>query len=48
MAETTGADDVELLSRIHEGFGILMAKKLVDELIFSQKGNEVVLIKYLV
>lgn len=30
------------------GFGILMARKLVDELIFSQKGNEVVLIKYLV
>ena len=29
------------------GFGILMAKKLVDELIFSEKGNEVVLIKYL-
>ena len=30
------------------GFGILVAKKLVDELIFSQKGNEVILIKYLV
>jgi anti-sigma regulatory factor (Ser/Thr protein kinase)/CheY-like chemotaxis protein len=29
------------------GFGILIAKKLVDELIFSEKGNEVVLIKYL-
>lgn len=29
------------------GFGILMAAKLVDELIFSEKGNEVVLIKYL-
>lgn len=29
------------------GFGILMAKKLVDELIFSERGNEVALIKYL-
>jgi DNA-binding response OmpR family regulator len=29
------------------GFGILMAKKLVDELIYSEKGNEVVLVKYL-
>ena len=29
------------------GFGILLAKKLVDELIFNEKGNEVVLVKYL-
>jgi len=29
------------------GFGILLAKKLVDELIYNEKGNEVVLIKYL-
>ncbi len=29
------------------GFGILIAKKLVDELIYSERGNEVVLIKYL-
>jgi DNA-binding response OmpR family regulator len=29
------------------GFGILLAKGLVDELIFSERGNEVVLIKYL-
>jgi anti-sigma regulatory factor (Ser/Thr protein kinase)/CheY-like chemotaxis protein len=29
------------------GFGILMAKRLVDELIFNEKGNEVLLIKYL-
>ena len=29
------------------GFGILLAKKLVDELIYSEKGNEVVLVKYL-
>jgi DNA-binding response OmpR family regulator len=29
------------------GFGILMARKLVDELIFDEKGNNVLLIKYL-
>jgi anti-sigma regulatory factor (Ser/Thr protein kinase)/CheY-like chemotaxis protein len=29
------------------GFGILLAKKLVDELIYNQQGNEVVLVKYL-
>jgi anti-sigma regulatory factor (Ser/Thr protein kinase) len=29
------------------GLGILLAKKLVDELIYSEKGNEVVLVKYL-
>jgi anti-sigma regulatory factor (Ser/Thr protein kinase)/DNA-binding NarL/FixJ family response regulator len=29
------------------GFGILMAKKLVDDLLYSEKGNEVLLIKYL-
>jgi DNA-binding NarL/FixJ family response regulator len=29
------------------GFGILMAKKLVDELLYNEKGNEVLLIKYL-
>jgi anti-sigma regulatory factor (Ser/Thr protein kinase)/CheY-like chemotaxis protein len=29
------------------GFGILMAKNVVDELIFSEHGNEVVLIKHL-
>jgi anti-sigma regulatory factor (Ser/Thr protein kinase)/ActR/RegA family two-component response regulator len=29
------------------GFGILMAKKLVDELLFNEKGNEAILIKYL-
>ena len=29
------------------GFGILMAKKLVDELIYNEKGNEVMLVKYL-
>jgi anti-sigma regulatory factor (Ser/Thr protein kinase) len=29
------------------GFGILLAKKLVDELIYNEKSNEVVLVKYL-
>ena len=29
------------------GFGVLMAKKLVDEVIYGERGNDVVLIKYL-
>lgn len=29
------------------GFGILMARHMVDELIYSEKGNELILIKYL-
>jgi anti-sigma regulatory factor (Ser/Thr protein kinase) len=29
------------------GFGILMATKLVDDLIYNDKGNEVLLVKYL-
>jgi anti-sigma regulatory factor (Ser/Thr protein kinase)/ActR/RegA family two-component response regulator len=29
------------------GYGILMAQKLVDELIYNQEGNEVLLVKYL-
>jgi DNA-binding NarL/FixJ family response regulator len=29
------------------GYGVLMAKKYVDELVYGEKGNEVVLIKYL-
>ena len=29
------------------GFGLLMAKKLVDELIYNEKGNDVLLVKYL-
>jgi CheY-like chemotaxis protein/anti-sigma regulatory factor (Ser/Thr protein kinase) len=28
------------------GFGVMLAQKLVDELIYSQKGNEVLLVKY--
>jgi DNA-binding NarL/FixJ family response regulator/anti-sigma regulatory factor (Ser/Thr protein kinase) len=29
------------------GFGVLLAKHLVDELLYNEKGNEVVLVKYL-
>jgi anti-sigma regulatory factor (Ser/Thr protein kinase)/CheY-like chemotaxis protein len=29
------------------GFGMLMARKLVDELIYNEQGNDVVLVKYL-
>jgi len=29
------------------GLGILLARKLVDQVIYGQKGNEVLLIKYL-
>jgi len=29
------------------GFGVLLARQLVDELIYGQDGNEVLLIKYL-
>jgi anti-sigma regulatory factor (Ser/Thr protein kinase)/CheY-like chemotaxis protein len=29
------------------GYGVLLAKKLVDELIYSEKGNEVLLVKYM-
>lgn len=29
------------------GFGVLLAKKLVDELIYNEKGNDVLLVKYL-
>ena len=29
------------------GFGLLVAKKLVDELVYNDKGNDVLLVKYL-
>ena len=29
------------------GYGILIAEKLVDELIYGEKGNDVLLVKYL-
>ena len=48
------ASDLARHARVREeqglrpgGFGILIAKKLVDELIYSEKGNEVLLVKYL-
>ena len=29
------------------GFGVLLTQKLVDDLIYSQDGNEVILVKYI-
>jgi anti-sigma regulatory factor (Ser/Thr protein kinase) len=29
------------------GFGVLLAQRLVDELVYSEQGNEVILVKYL-
>lgn len=29
------------------GFGILVSRDLVDELVYNEKGNKVILIKYL-
>ena len=29
------------------GFGMLITQKLVDEVIYNQKGNEVILVKHL-
>jgi anti-sigma regulatory factor (Ser/Thr protein kinase) len=29
------------------GFGVLLSRSLVDELIYSERGNEVILVKYL-
>jgi anti-sigma regulatory factor (Ser/Thr protein kinase) len=29
------------------GYGVLLAQKFVDELIYDEKGNEVLLVKYL-
>jgi anti-sigma regulatory factor (Ser/Thr protein kinase) len=29
------------------GFGIMLARKTVDELIYDERGNNVILIKYL-
>jgi hypothetical protein len=29
------------------GYGVLMTRHLVDELVYSEKGNEVLLVKYL-
>lgn len=29
------------------GFGILMTRNLVDELVYNQRGNEVLFVKYL-
>jgi anti-sigma regulatory factor (Ser/Thr protein kinase) len=37
----------QLLGLRPGGFGILLSKSLADELIYNEKGNEVLLIKYL-
>lgn len=37
----------EAMGKRPGGFGILMAKRLVDDLIYNEKGNEVLLVKYL-
>ena len=29
------------------GFGVLLAQRLVDELVYNEQGNEVMLVKYL-
>jgi anti-sigma regulatory factor (Ser/Thr protein kinase) len=29
------------------GFGLLLTRKLADELVYSEKGNEVMMVKYL-
>jgi hypothetical protein len=29
------------------GFGVLVTQKLVDELIYDQNGNDVILVKYI-
>jgi hypothetical protein len=39
--------DSEAQGKRPGGFGILMATKLVDDLIYNEKGNEVLLVKYL-
>jgi len=40
-------DTREAMGKRPGGFGILMAKRLVDDLIYNDKGNEVLLVKYL-
>ena len=37
----------EVLGLRPGGFGLLLSRSLVDELIFSEKGNEVLLVKYI-
>jgi hypothetical protein len=36
-----------LASGVRVGYGVLLNQKLVDELIYNQKGNQVMLVKYL-
>jgi len=46
-APTEHVDVREKLGMRPGGFGILMTRQLVDELIYNQAGNEVLLVKYL-
>jgi anti-sigma regulatory factor (Ser/Thr protein kinase) len=53
-AKDKSAEDLFSLVAVREekglrpgGFGMLLAKKFVDELIYNEKGNEVLLVKYL-
>jgi anti-sigma regulatory factor (Ser/Thr protein kinase) len=53
-AKDRSAEDLFSLAAVREekglrpgGFGMLLAKKFVDELIYNEKGNEVLLVKYL-
>jgi DNA-binding response OmpR family regulator len=53
-AKDRSAEDLFSLVAVREekglrpgGFGMLLAKKFVDELIYNEKGNEVLLVKYL-
>ena len=52
----TGEEGVDPVAHIEKrleqgqrpgGFGLLMAKNVADELIYSEQGNEVILIKHL-
>jgi anti-sigma regulatory factor (Ser/Thr protein kinase)/CheY-like chemotaxis protein len=52
-SDEPGADPIAHMEKRRElglrpgGFGILMTKKVVDEMIYSEQGNEVILIKHL-
>lgn len=45
--DSASLSKVEVSDTVPRGLGILIAEKFVDELIYSEKGNDVVLIKYL-
>lgn len=54
LAAVTRPDDPLAVAEIREhdglrpgGFGLLLARKIVDEMLYSERGNEVILIKHL-